>query len=101
ALLPHADRARRPLRCAKVRLPSVRARQKPTRLHAHKIAETNRAGELVPAPPPILRQAATGNAHRPSRIAASAAAAVAAPNLPFGNVCEARYQRSVSPARPD
>src|SRR6476646_10508722 len=99
--LPYADRARRLLRCAKVHPGRVRARRRPTRLHAHKIAETNRGAELAPALALILRQAATNNARRPPRISASAPGAVAAPNLPFANVCEARHRRSASPAYPD
>src|SRR4249919_1346294 len=92
--LPHADRARRLLRCAKVHPGRVRAQRRPTRLHAHKIAETNRGDALAQAPPLILRQVATNNARRPPRIAASVPAAVAAPNLLSANVCEARHRRS-------
>jgi hypothetical protein len=46
--------------------------RRPTQLHAHKIAETNRGDELARAPPLILRQVATNNARRPPRISASA-----------------------------
>src|SRR6266446_4633028 len=88
-LLPSADRARRLLRCAKVHPGCVRAQRRPTRWHAHKIAETNRGGEHAPVLPLILRQVATNNARRPLRISASAAAVVATPSLPFANVCEA------------
>src|SRR5919205_4678220 len=100
-LLLHADRARRLLRCAKVHPRSVHARQQPTQLHADKIGETNRGGEVAPVLLPTSQQAATGNGRRPPHISASAAAAVAAPNLPFANVCEARHRRSASPAHPD
>src|SRR6478735_6975174 len=93
-LLPHADRACRLLRCAKVHPGRVGAPRRPTQSRAHKIAETNRGDELAPVPPLILRQAATNNARRPQRIAASVSAAVAAPNLPSANVCEARHRRS-------
>ena len=93
-LLPYADRARRLLRYAKVHPGCVRAQRRLARWHAYKIAETNRDGEYAPALPIILRQVATNNARRPPRISASAAAAVAAPNLPFANVCEARHRRS-------
>src|SRR5438093_6258307 len=100
ALLPYADRARRLLQCAKVHPGCVRARWRPAQSRAHKIAETNHGAEVAPALPLILPQAATNNAHRQPRISASAAAAVAAPSLPFANVCEARHRRSASPAHP-
>src|SRR5260370_5720371 len=100
-LLQYVDRGPRLLRCAKVHPACVRAERQPTRWHVHKIAETNRGGEHAPALPLILRQAATNNARRPLRISASAAAAGAAPNLPFAHVCEARHQRSASPAHQD
>src|SRR5258707_6255325 len=85
-LLPSVDRGPRLLRCAKVHPACVRAERQPTRWHVHKIAETNRGGERAPALPLILRQAATNNSRRPLRISASAAAAGAAPSLPFANV---------------
>src|SRR5262245_12172425 len=100
-LLPHADRALRLLQCAKVHPGCVRAEWRPTRLHVHKIAGTNRGDEPAPAPPLILRQVATNKGRRPSRISAFAPAAVAPPNSPFANVCEARYRKSASPAQPD
>src|SRR5204863_966913 len=99
--LPYADRARRLLRPAKVHPGRVRARRRPIQLHAHMIAEANRADELAPTLLPTSRQAATNNGRRPLRISASASAAVAAPNLPSANVCEAPRRRSVSPAHPD
>src|SRR5204862_3262487 len=99
-LLPHADRARRLLRCAKDHPGCVRAQRRPTRLHAYKIAETNRVAELAPALPLILRQVATNNVRRLARISASAPVAVVAPNLPFANVCEARHRRIASPTHP-
>src|SRR5262245_20764112 len=96
-----ADRARQLRLCAKVHPGSFHAREQPTRLHAHKIGETNRVAELVPARPLMLQQVATNNARHPPRISASAAAAVAAPNLPFANVCGAQLRRSDSPMHPD
>src|SRR5215831_18038728 len=90
-LLQYADPARRLLQCAKVRPGRVRGVRQPIQLHAHKIAGTNRGDEPSAAPLLILLQVAANNARRPSRISASAPAAVGGPNLPFANVCEARH----------
>src|ERR1700745_2114329 len=90
APLPHVGSARQLRRGAKVHPEIVRGRRRPTRLHAHKIAETNRGGEHAAALPPVLRQAATNRARRPARTSACATAEVATPNLPFVNAYEAQ-----------